>query len=238
MVTNRLENAHPILEAPSVSILVLDIGGSNVKLRLSGQSRRTKLPTGPDYTPKRLMKDVKAIAKGWKYDRVSIGVPAPVADGKIIEEPQNLGPGWVDFRFKKTFGRPVKLINDAAMQAVGAYEGGRMLFLSLGTGLGSAFIADYRVIPMELCELRWSKRETIEDRVAKAALLGLEPETWEENVHAVVKLLRNSLLPDTIAIGGGGAKLLERPPKNCRVGDNSWALDGGERLWTDARFRL
>jgi predicted NBD/HSP70 family sugar kinase len=222
----------------TVTILVLDIGGSNVKLRISGENGRTKIPTGPDYTPKQLMKDVAAATKGKKFDAVSIGVPSPVVAGKITEEPQNLGPGWADFRFKKAFGKPVKLVNDAAMQAVGAYEGGRMLFLSLGTGLGSALVADHHVIALELCELRWSAKETIEDRVNKTALLSLDREQWEKNVHSVVKMLRKALLPDSIAIGGGGAKFLSRPPKACRLGNNSWALAGGERLWSDRKFRI
>lgn len=221
-----------------MTILVIDIGGTNVKLRISGEIRRTKIPSGPAYTPEQLIKDVGAATKGKKFDAVSIGLPAPVIGGKVAEEPQNLGSGWVGFRFKKAFGKPVKLVNDAAMQAVGAYEGGRMLFLSLGTGLGSALVADFQVIGLELCELRWSKSETIEERVNKAALMRLDLEDWEKNVHSVVKLLRKALLPDSIAIGGGGAKYLSRPPKSSRLGNNSWALVGGERLWLTNKFRI
>ncbi len=221
-----------------MTILVLDIGGSNVKLRLTGQTGRTKIPTGPDYTPKRLLADVRAATKGKKFDAVSIGFPGPVVDGRLPFEPQNLGPGWVDFRFKKAFGKPVKLINDAAMQALGAYDGGRMLFLSLGTGLGSALIIDFHVIALELCDLRWSKQQCLEDRVGKDALMSLGSEQWEENVHSAVKMLRKVFLPDSVAIGGGAASYLEHIPKGARRGDNSWALDGGERLWSDRRFRL
>jgi len=219
-------------------ILVLDIGGSNVKLRLTGQNGRTKkIPTGPDYTPKRLIADVRAATKGKKFDGVSIGFPGPVIDGRLPFEPQNLGPGWAGFRFKKAFGKPVKLINDAAMQALGAYEGGRMLFLSLGTGLGSALIVDFHVIALELCNLRWSKQQSLEDRVGKDAIMSLGIEQWEENVRIAVKMLRKAFLPDTVAIGGGAASHLKHVPKWVRRGDNSWALAGGERLWTEKRFR-
>jgi predicted NBD/HSP70 family sugar kinase len=221
-----------------VNVLVLDIGGSNVKLRMTGQSERTKIPTGPDYTPKQLVADIGKATRGWDFEAVTVGFPAPVTDGQIPFEPKNLGRGWVDFRFEKAFGKPVKLVNDAAMQAVGCYEGGRMLFLSLGTGLGSALIADHHVIGLELSELRWSKQSTLEDRVGKASILELGRETWEESVHDTVALLRAAFLPDSIVIGGGGARLLKKLPKRTQRGHNDQALRGGELLWTESRFRI
>ena len=224
--------------SPPVKVLVLDIGGSNVKLRMTGQSERTKIPTGPDYTPKHLMADLKEVTRGWKFEAVTVGFPAPVIDGKIPFEPKNLGRGWVDFRFEKAFGKPVKLINDAAMQAVGCYEGDRMLFLSLGTGLGSALISNHHVIGLELSELRWSKQSTLEDRVGKASITELGLETWEESVHAAATVLRDAFLPDSIVIGGGGVKLLKKLPKRARRGHNDQAFRGGELLWSDVRFQV
>lgn len=221
-----------------MKVLVLDIGGSNVKMRVTGQEERTKFPTGPDYSPKQLVSDLSKYAKGWEFDAVTVGFPAPIIAGTIPVEPKNLGTGWVDFDFEKSLGKPVKLINDAAMQACGCYDGGRMLFLSLGTGLGTALISDYHVIALELCELRWSKAATIEEQVGKAEMKRIGKSQWEENVHTVVEMLRKALLPDSIAIGGGGAKYLKKLPKKARRGDNNMALDGGEAVWFEPRYRV
>ena len=221
-----------------MKVLVLDIGGSNLKFRVSGQTRRGKIPTGPDYSPVEMMDDLADEIDDWDFDAVTVGFPAPVVEGRIAREPQNLGVGWTAFRFEKAFGGAVKIINDAAMQAVGSYRGGRMLFLSLGTGLGSALIVDYHVVPLELCELRWSRSKTLEDRVGKEALFALGRDEWESGVWEAVAMLRDAFVPDSIAIGGGAAKLLRSLPADVRRGHNDWALDGGELLWTNPRFRL
>jgi len=224
--------------SPPGKILVLDVGGSNVKFRVTGQTERSSIPSGPDYTPERLLTDLAAATSGWDYDAVTVGFPAPVIGGRLPFEPQNLGTGWVDFRFDKALGKPVKLINDAAMQAVGAYTGGRTLFLSLGTGLGAALIDDYHVMGLELCHLRWSGRESLEDRLGKPGRARIGRKSWEKSVHTTVAMMRASFLPDTIVLGGGRAKKLTLPPEGIVLGDNSLALDGGERLWSEQRFRI
>lgn len=221
-----------------MKVLVLDVGGSNLKFRITGDWERSKIRTGPTYTPEEMMDDLADEIDGEDFDAVTVGFPSPVVEGRIGSEPQNLGPGWMDFRFEKAFGGPVKLINDAAMQAVGCYEGGRMLFLSLGTGLGSAMIVDYHVVPLELCELRWSERKTLEDQVGKEALFALGRDAWEEGVQATVAMLADAFVPDSIVVGGGAAKLLRYLPPGVRRGHNDRALDGGELLWTDNRFRI
>jgi predicted NBD/HSP70 family sugar kinase len=221
-----------------MKVLVLDIGGSNLKLRMSGQEQRTKVPTGPEYGPERLVADLAGATADWDYEVVTVGFPAPIIGGRIPFEPQNLGSGWVDFRFEEVLGKPVKLINDAAMQAVGCYEGGRMLFLSLGTGLGSALIVDFHVIPLELSDLRWSRSSSLEAQLGKAAMKQLGKAVWHASVLEAVAMLREALLPDSIVIGGGGAKHLGDLPADVRQGHNEMALIGGERIWTDPRFRL
>ncbi|GAA5483186.1 ROK family protein [Haloferula sargassicola] len=221
-----------------MKVLVLDIGGSNVKMRMTGQEERTKFSSGPAFTPQDLLAGLKEHAADWDYEAVTVGFPAPVLAGRLPREPKHLGGGWTDFDFEKELGKPVKLINDAAMQAVGSYEGGRTLFLSLGTGLGSALISDYHVIATELCELRWSKSSTIESQVAKAKKKHLGPKRWEERVHLIVEMLRKSLLPDSIVIGGGEAKHLKELPAGARRVDNDMALEGGEAVWNEPRFQL
>lgn len=221
-----------------MKVLVLDIGGSNVKMRMTGQDDRTKFSSGAEFSPKDLLAGLEAHAGGWDFDAVTVGFPAPVIGGRLPREPKNLGSGWVDFVFEAELGKPVKLINDAAMQAVGCYEGGRMLFMSLGTGLGTALISDYHVIALELCELRWSKSATIESQLAKAEKKRVGRATWEENFHAVADMLRKSLLPDSIVVGGGEAKHLKELPADARRVDNNMALEGGEALWFEPRFQV
>lgn len=221
-----------------MKVLVLDIGGSNVKMWMSGQQERTKFPSGPKFSPDDLRAGLEKHTVGWDFEAVTVGFPAPVVAGRLPHEPTNLGTGWVDFDFEKEFGKPVKLINDAAMQAVGCYEGGRMLFLSLGTGLGSALIVDHHVIGLELCDLRWSKNSSLESKLAKTERKRVGDDRWEKRFHSVVDLLRNALLPDSIVVGGGEAKYLQRLPGGVRRVDNRMALEGGERLWLDPGFRL
>jgi polyphosphate glucokinase len=174
---------------------------------------------------------VLKMAADWKYDRITIGYPGPVVDGRLILEPRNLGPGWVDFNFAAHFGKPVKLINDAAMQALGSYEGGRMLFLGLGTGLGSALIVKSVLAPLELAHLPYKKGRTFEDYVGLRGLKRLGKKKWQGAVEDVVARLQAALVADSVVLGGGNAKLLKRLPPGARLGDNRNAFLGGVRLW-------
>ena len=212
-------------------ILVVDIGGTHVKLLLAGQKTRTEFDSGPKMTPKKMVAAVKQIAANWAYDVVSMGYPGPVVHGRPVCDPRNLGAGWVGFDFARAFGRPVKIINDAAMQALGSYEGGRMLFLGLGTGLGSALIVDGIVEPAELAHLPYKKGRTYEDYVGLAGLKRLGKKEWRRNVFKVVDLLKNALQADYVVLGGGNAKLLKKVPAGARLGDNNNAFRGGFRLW-------
>ncbi len=172
-------------------------------------------------------------AKGWTYDAISIGYPGPVSGGTLLEEPKNLGAGWVGFDFEKAFKCPVKVINDAAMQALGSYEGGRMLFLGLGTGLGSALIADWILMPMELAHLPYKKGETFEDYVGRRRLDRLGKQKWRRSVDDVVRRLKAALVADYVVLGGGNAKKLQHLPDGARLGDNAHAFIGGRRLWEE-----
>jgi glucokinase len=213
-----------------MKVLVLDVGGTNLKLRLSGDSVPTKVPSGKDFTPRDLVTAVKEVMAGKTYDAVSIGFPAAVVKGRIAHEPHNLGPGWVKFDFQKALGKPVKLINDAAMQALGSYEGGTMLFLGLGTGLGSALVVAGQVAPLELAHLPYRKGE-YEDYVGLRGYEKYGKKKWRENVSTVVALLKAALVADYVVLGGGQTKLLKEMPDGCRRGDNANAFKGGERVW-------
>ncbi len=216
-----------------MNVLVVDVGGTNIKILVTGQTERRKFPSGSSMTPAQMVAGVKLAADGWAYDLVSIGYPGPVLQGKPLSEPINLGQGWVGFDFESALGRPVKVINDAAMQAIGSYEGGRMLFLGLGTGLGTTMIADGIVEPMELGHLPYRKR-TYEDYVGERGLRRLGKQKWLRRVNDVVARLRNALEPEYIVLGGGNAKLLDPLPTGCRLGDNANAFKGGFRLWEQA----
>jgi len=212
------------------NILVVDVGGTKVKVLATGQKKPVKIPSGSKMTAREMVKRVRRAAAGWKYFAVSIGYPGPVVQGKPIREPHNLGRGWVGFDFKKAFGCPVKVINDAAMQALGSYQGGRMLFLGLGTGLGSAMIVDGILEPMELAHLPYRKG-TYEDYVGLAGLGRLGKKKWRRQVFDVVNALKAALEPDYVIIGGGNARLLKMLPPDSRLGDNRNAFRGGFRLW-------
>ena len=214
-------------------MLVLDVGGTHVKALASGQRTPRKIESGPELTAAAMAKAVKALVADWRYEAVSIGYPGPVVHGRPFAEPQNLGPGWVGFDFHRAFGRPVRLVNDAAMQALGSYDGGRMLFLGLGTGLGSAMIVDGLLEPMELAHLPYKKGKTYEDYVGKRGLARLGKKKWRKHVLDVVALLRRSLEPDYVVIGGGNVDLLPRLPRGMRRGGNANAFVGGFRLWED-----
>jgi polyphosphate glucokinase len=212
------------------AVLAVDVGGSHVKALLSGERERRRFGSGPDLTPQTMVEGVRAIADGWSFERVSVGIPTPVRGDRAIAEPVNLGEGWVGFDFEGAFGVPTKVVNDAVMQAIGSYEGGRMLFLSLGTGLGSALIVDGVVEPLELGHLPFRKK-TFEDYVSKRALKKHGQETWQQAVFEVVERLSAAMEPDYVTIGGGGADDLDELPPNTRRGDNERAFVGGFRLW-------
>jgi polyphosphate glucokinase len=214
-----------------MKILVIDVGGTNIKVRVQGTEEVRKCASGPELTPAEMVSLVKTATADWDYDAVSIGYPGPVVNGQIKVEPVNLGPGWLGFDFAKELGKPVRLINDAAMQALGSYEGGRMLFLGLGTGLGSTLILEGVLAPMELGHLPYKKGRTFEEYVGQAGLKRLGRRKWQGVVFDVVDRLKKALLPDYVVLGGGNVKKLDTLPPDCRPGDNSHAFQGGVRLW-------
>lgn len=214
-----------------MKVLVIDIGGTHVKLLATGRKTRVEIPSGPTLTAAQMVRDVKKATAGWDYSAVSMGYPGPVVHNRPVTEPHNLGRGWVGFNFRKAFGRPVRMVNDAAMQALGSYEGGRMLFLGLGTGLGSAMIVDGILEPMELAHLPYQKGRTYEDYVGIRGLKRLGKKKWRRHVMDVVKQLKAALEADYIVLGGGNAKLLKTLPHGAKLGDNNNAFRGGFRLW-------
>ena len=211
-------------------VLVIDVGGTNVKVYLSGQKEPRKFPSGPRLTARQMVTGVKAITKDWKYDAVSIGYPGVVRNGRIAAEPVNMGRGWLGFSFGRAFRRPVKVVNDAVMQAVGSYRGGTMLFLGLGTGLGTALIVNGHVVPMELGHFPY-KKLTIEDYLGTAGVASLGRSRWRKLVAEVVGEFVAAFLVDDVVLGGGNVKKLDRLPKGCRAGANANACLGGFRLW-------
>ncbi len=221
----------PTEETPH-SVLVVDVGGTHVKILATGRTEERKLPSGKTLTAARMVRMVKNAARDWSYDRVSIGYPGPVIGGRPIHEPSNLGPGWVGFNFRKAFGRPVKVINDAAMQALGGYRRGRMLFLGLGTGLGSALIVDGVIEPMELAHLPYKHGKTYEDYLGLRGLEKRGKKKWRREVLAVAQKFKDALEADYVVLGGGNAKKLKNIPKGMRLGDNTNAFPGGFRLWS------
>ncbi len=216
-----------------LKILVLDVGGTHVKALATGHKTFIEIDSGPKMTPRKMVADIRKAIPGWEYSVASIGYPGPVIHGKPIAEPYNLAPGWVGFNFKKALGCPVKIINDAAMQALGHYEGGRMLFLGLGTGLGSAMIVDGVLEPMELAHLPYKHGRTYEDYVGLRGLDRLGKKKWREHVFDVVKRLKAALEADYVVLGGGNARLLKKLPPGARLGKNTYAFRGGFRLWLD-----
>ena len=213
-------------------ILVIDVGGTNVKVLASGKRTPIKIPSGPHMTPALMVKEVLAAAAGWEFDVVSIGYPGPVSKGRPALEPWNLGRGWVRFDFKKAFRKPVRIINDAAMQALGSYAGGTMLFLGLGTGLGSALIVDGKLIPLELAHLPYLHGETYEEYLGEQGYRSLGKRTWRRHVKNVAALFMAAFRADYIVFGGGNSKHLKELPPHSRLGDNANAFKGGFRLWS------
>jgi polyphosphate glucokinase len=212
-------------------ILVVDVGGTNVKVKLQDHDEVRKHPSGPGLTAEDMTRAVLGMTTDWQYNGVSIGYPGPVVHGKVLMEPVNLGRGWVGFDFEAALGKPVRLINDAAMQALGSYEGGRMLFLGLGTGLGNALILDGIVAPMELGHLPYKKKKSFEQWVGNAARKQLGKRKWQATVADVVARLKHAVIADYVVLGGGNAKKLEELPPGCRLGSNDNAFIGGARLW-------
>jgi polyphosphate glucokinase len=219
-----------------MNVLVIDVGGTHVKILATGQKAHRQFDSGPKLTPGRMVAGVRELASDWKYDAVSIGYPGPVLHGRPFLEPPNLGKGWVGFNFKTAFKRPVKVVNDAAMQALGSYSGGKMLFLGLGTGLGSTMIVDGVVEPMELGHLPY-KKATFEDYVGVRGLQAHGNGKWRQYVADIVKRLTAALEPDYVVLGGGNVKHLKVLPDGCKAGDNDNAFVGGFRLWKQSARR-
>lgn len=212
-------------------ILVIDVGGTHVKLLMTGQKEPVKFVSGPKMTAAKMVRDVKQAIRGWKFDCISIGYPGPIINGHPLREPHNLGGGWMGMNFKAAFGHPVKIINDAAMQALGSYKGGKMLFLGLGTGLGSAMISDDFLEPMELAHLDYKKGKTYEDYLGIRGLEKYGKKRWRREVFKVTELLKNALEADYVVLGGGNSKKLKTLPPGARLGNNENAFLGGFRLW-------
>jgi predicted NBD/HSP70 family sugar kinase len=213
-----------------VRVLVIDVGGTHVKVLATGRREPIEIPSGPRMTARAMVQAVRKATAGWKYDAISIGYPGPVVHGKPLADPVNLGGGWVRFSFEKAFGCPAKMINDAAMQALGSYQGGRMLFLGLGTGLGSAMIVDGVGEPMELAHLPYKSR-TYEDYVGERGRKRLGTKKWRREVAAVIQLFKAAFDADYVVVGGGNAKHLKKLPRGVRLGDNANAFLGGFKLW-------
>jgi polyphosphate glucokinase len=215
-------------------VLVVDVGGTNLKVLATGKRAPRKIPSGPTMTAQQMVESVRQLAADWSYDVIALGYPGAVLHGRPAVEPKNLGDGWTGLDFEMAFGCPVKVLNDAAMQALGSYEGGRMLFLGLGTGLGSALITDGVLVPMELAHLRYRKGRTYEDYVGLRGLKRYGKKKWRRYVCDVVAALREALQADYVVLGGGNAKKLKHLPEGARLGNNTHAFSGGFRLWEEA----
>ena len=211
-------------------VLAVDVGGSHVKALASDQSERRRFVSGPSLTPEEMVAGTLAAVADWAWEAVTVGIPAPVRGGRVVSEPVNLGKGWVAFDYEAAFGKPTAVVNDAVMQAVGSYRGGRMLFLGLGTGLGSAMIVDGVIEPLELGHLPFRKK-TFEDYVGERGLKRLGKKKWRQAVFAAVEQLSAAMGPDEVVLGGGGVDELEELPDGCRRGENENAFLGGFRLW-------
>ena len=216
-----------------MNILAVDIGGQHVKVLASDQTEPRRMPSGPTLTGEQMMQGVKSMTSDWSYDVIAMGYPGQVVHNMPAHDPVNLGKGWIGLNYEAGFGKPVRIINDAAMQALGSYEGGRMLFLGVGTGLGSAMVIDGRVEPMELGHLPYKKGMTFEDYVGQRGLERLGKKKWRQEVLALIDTWRTALQPEYIVLGGGNAKLMRDLPSDVRLGNNANAFVGGFRLWQE-----
>lgn len=211
--------------------LVIDIGGTHIKLLATGRRTPVKLDSGPDVTPTMLVDMVRCATERWTFDRVSVGYPGPVRNNTPARDPYNLGPGWEGFDFRRAFGKPVRVINDAAMQALGSYDGGTMLFLGLGTGLGTALIVDGVVVPLELAHLPYERGKSYEHYVGDAGLDRLGKSKWRKHVRTIIDLFREAMQAEYVVLGGGNARHMKKLPDYVRLGSNANAFTGGYRLW-------
>jgi polyphosphate glucokinase len=225
------ERKYPV-EPRAGKVLAVDVGGSHVKVLLNGLDERRRFTSGHDMTAAQMVEGVLDITKDWEYEAVSVGVPGPVKNDRVLREPVNLGEGWVDFDLVGAFDKPTKVVNDAAMQALGSYEGGRMLFLGLGTGLGTTMILDGVIAPMELGHLPFRKA-TFEDYVGERGLVKYGHKRWRKAVFETIEHLTSAVEPDYVVLGGGNAREVGELPPNCRLGHNEDAFLGGFRLWVD-----
>ena len=224
-------------------ILSVDIGGTNIKTLLSGETPedRRRVPSGTEFTPDDMVRAIDELRSRDDYDAITIGLPAPIREGRVLKSPVNLGPGWDAFDFTAAFpGKPLRLVNDAAMQAIGSYETGKMLFLGLGTGLGTCLIAHHHVLPMELGHMPFKKGRTFEQIVGEGPRLEMGNKAWRREVWEVVDILYHGLLPDSICLGGGNAKKIAKHPEEIpdfvTLGENTNAFLGGFKVWTDDRY--
>ena len=220
-----------------MNVLVIDVGGSHVKLMIS-RAKKRKFKSGPQLTPREMVAEIGPLVSDWKFDAIAIGFPSPVREGRIVSEPKHLGKGWVGFDFEKAFGKPIRIINDASMQALGSYHGDRMLFLGLGTGLGSALVWNNYVLPLELGDLPYRNGSIIEDYLGKPGLARLGEKTWRRDVEHALVQLKKALIADYVLLGGGNAKKFDELPQGIERGHNRNAFLGGARLWQiDLRTR-
>lgn len=216
-------------------ILVVDVGGSHVKMMISDRVKRRKFPSGKNFTPAKLVKQLPKYLCDWKFDAVAIGFPAPVKNGKIAMDPKNLGRGWTRFNFRKAFGKPVRVMNDAAMQALGSYHGKRMLFLGFGTGVGSALLWDRTVLSLELSDLPYIDNQSLEDYLCEEGLERMGEKKWASEVLRIVPELKKAFIADYVVLGGGNAKCIDKLPPGLELGHNRNAYAGGVRLWKTGR---
>jgi polyphosphate glucokinase len=220
-----------------LKVLVVDVGGNNIKLLVSGQRVPRKIPSGPTLTARRMVAAVKLATADWRYDAVSIGYPGPVRNGHPVKEPFNLGRGWVHFDYARAFRRPVRIVNDAVMQALGSYRGGRMLFLGLGTGMGAALVVEGHPQPLEIAHLPYRNGKTYEEFVGKRGQDRMGKKRWRRVVAEIVPRLFDAFQVDEVVLGGGNAKQVKDVPRGARLGDNANAFTGGFRLWEKASER-
>jgi polyphosphate glucokinase len=230
--------ANDVTEKSPQTILCVDVGGSHVKIRLNSGGPSRSIESGPDMTATAMAKSVRKLAGDWRFEAIAIGYPGPVLQNRITAEPHNLGSGWVDFDFEKAFGHPVRIVNDALMQAIGSYRSGRMLFLGLGTGLGSAMVVDNVCLPMELAHLPYRKHLSFEDYLGERGLKRRGKHKWRKSVEDVVSRLAAALQVHDVVIGGGNVDKLKSLPADCRRGANKNAFRGGFRVWLDDNLSL